>query len=122
MREIGYAGEDIAADYLISRGYKIIARNFTRRCGEIDIIAEEKLPDKKVLVFAEVKYYKENSLRDLREAVDAGKQKRIIRTAERYLWENKNKRDSYVRFDAVLITAAPQKIELVKDAFRADRD
>ena len=119
MREIGYAGEDIAADYLISRGYKIIARNFTRRCGEIDIIAEEQLPDKKVLVFAEVKYYKENSLRDLREAIDAGKQKKIIKTAERYLLENRHKRASYVRFDAVLITAGKQ-IELLKDAFRAN--
>ncbi|MDR1997431.1 MAG: YraN family protein [Candidatus Margulisbacteria bacterium] len=118
MRELGYAGEQIAAEYLSACGYKIIARNYTRKHGEIDIIAR----DKKVLAFIEVKYYKVNSLRELREAVTPAQQKRLIRTAARYLQEQRIT-DSYVRFDAVLITHAgtgiAPKLELIKDAFRA---
>ena len=36
----GSLGESIACKYLISKGYKIIERNFTAYCGEIDIIAQ----------------------------------------------------------------------------------
>ena len=121
MRSIGYKGEKIAVDFLLSHGYKIIAKNYTRRGGEIDIIAEEQLPDKKVLAFVEVKYYKEKPLRQPWEAVDARKQKRIRQTAARYVQENKLN-DSYARFDIVLITSSSastvQNIELIKDAFR----
>jgi putative endonuclease len=34
-------GESIACTYLISRGYKIIARNYLKKYGEIDIVAEK---------------------------------------------------------------------------------
>jgi putative endonuclease len=117
-RRIGYTGEDIAAEYLCSRGYTILVRNYTWRHGEIDIIAR----DKKVLAFIEVKYYKVNSLRVLREAITPAQQKRLVRTAERYLQENKIT-DSYTRFDVVLMAhdraGATRQIELIQDAFRA---
>lgn len=35
----GKFGEDYTADYLINKGYKIIARNFRRKGGELDIVA-----------------------------------------------------------------------------------
>ena len=38
-REIGSGYEEMAAAYLIEQGYKIVARNFSGRRGEIDIIA-----------------------------------------------------------------------------------
>jgi len=50
--EIGKKGEDLAASYLISKGYKIIERNFRKAWGELDIIAIDK---KGILVFIEVK-------------------------------------------------------------------
>ncbi|MDR1452715.1 MAG: YraN family protein [Candidatus Margulisbacteria bacterium] len=122
MRIVGAKGEKIAVDFLLSQGYQILAKNYACRGGEIDLVTAEKLPDKNVLAFVEVKYYKENSLRDLRAAVDPAKQKRIIRTARHYLQANKLN-DSYVRFDAVLISFSPnnavQNIELIKDAFRS---
>ena len=51
-KEIGAMGEQLAADYLAERGYKIIQRNW--RCkggGEADIIAQ----DGDVYVMVEVK-------------------------------------------------------------------
>ncbi len=48
----GTLGEDIAVNFLIDNGYKIIERNFRQKWGEIDIIAKD--PDD-TLVFVEVK-------------------------------------------------------------------
>ena len=55
-RGVGSWGEDIAARFLVQKGYAIICRNFHARVGEIDIIAwhEEKLFGK-TLCFIEVK-------------------------------------------------------------------
>ena len=50
-KRLGRLGEDVAARYLVSRGYEIIARNWTCQAGEADIIAR----DDDILVFAEVK-------------------------------------------------------------------
>lgn len=51
-QEVGKEGEEQAAKYLESRGYRIIERNYRKKWGEIDIIA--KAPDR-TLVFVEVK-------------------------------------------------------------------
>lgn len=50
--ELGQYDEDIACEYLVKKGYKIIERNYRRKWGELDIIS--KAPDK-TLVFVEVK-------------------------------------------------------------------
>jgi len=39
---IGKLGEDIACKYLKSKGFTIINRNYLKKCGEIDIIAQNK--------------------------------------------------------------------------------
>ena len=40
-RQIGEKGEEIAAKYLIKRGYKIIQTNWTCQIGEVDIVAQD---------------------------------------------------------------------------------
>jgi len=55
---LGKFGEDLACEYLVKKGYKIIERNFRRPWGELDIIA--KAPDK-TLVFVEVKTLRQSS-------------------------------------------------------------
>jgi len=40
-RKIGDIGESVACDYLVNKGFKIIGRNYLRKYGEIDIIAEK---------------------------------------------------------------------------------
>ncbi len=52
-REIGAAGEDLAARMLTECGYQIIDRNWRCRFGEVDIICRD--PTSTRLVFAEVK-------------------------------------------------------------------
>ena len=51
MRDIGRACESAACDYLAKKGCKIIARNYTVKGGELDIIAENK----DFIIFVEVK-------------------------------------------------------------------
>ena len=49
--EKGIIGEKIASKYLINKGYSIIDRNFRKRWGEIDIIANKD----SIIHFIEVK-------------------------------------------------------------------
>lgn len=50
-KSTGNIGENLAAEYLISLGYKIIERNLRLMFGEIDILAQEN----KTMVIVEVK-------------------------------------------------------------------
>jgi putative endonuclease len=77
----GRRGEDAAANFLNTRGYTIIFRNFRTRFGEIDIIATTS----DYIVFAEVKTRAHGSMLLPREAVDIKKQKRIIMATQMYL-------------------------------------
>ncbi|MDP3948648.1 MAG: YraN family protein [bacterium] len=55
--ETGQLGEDIACEYLIGKGYRILERNYWKPWGEIDIVAVART---NTLVFVEVKTLKEN--------------------------------------------------------------
>lgn len=77
---IGKYGEELAAKYLVKKGYKIIERNFRIRGGEIDIIAL----DDKTLVYIEVKTRKDYSFGRPEEAVTSYKIKFLERSAKFY--------------------------------------
>lgn len=109
-KQIGQQGENIAAKYLIDKGYKIIESNFHSRYGEIDIIAQ----DNDTICFVEVKNYSSNNLLNINYAISPSKRKKIISTAKFYI--AKNKVDSMpCRFDAIFITG--KKIEHLEGAF-----
>ncbi len=80
-RQTGNLGEDAVCAYLERLGAEILRRNFTVRGGEIDIIARQG----EYLLFVEVKTRRPGALVSGAAAVDAAKQRRIIRTAEQYL-------------------------------------
>lgn len=87
-REIGDLGEERVVRYLKKKRYRIVARNYTVRGGEIDIIAESSA----YIVFVEVKT--RSSATDPEkygrawEAVDEEKIRRIRSTARQYLREH----------------------------------
>jgi len=76
----GKKGEELAASYLKSQGYKILERNFKKRYGEIDIIAQSG----STLVFIEVKTRWSRKFGLPEEAVTPWKLKSVIRTAQYY--------------------------------------
>ena len=104
-RRIGDFGEKLAKDYLKRKGYKVINQNYLKREGEIDLIAL----DQKDLVFVEIKTRTEdNSMsrfqwrRFPEQSVNRSKQKKIIKTAEKYIKEYKGKVNNY-RIDVISV-------------------
>ncbi len=50
-QKIGELGEDVACKYLLNKGFSVLERNYTKKWGEIDIIAQKD----DVIYFIEVK-------------------------------------------------------------------
>lgn len=50
-KQLGQAGEELAAQLLLRKGYRILARNLKTRYGEVDLLAADGL----VAVIVEVK-------------------------------------------------------------------
>jgi putative endonuclease len=115
MREQGYHGEDLAEEYLIQKGYRIVKKNFQfSKSGEIDIIAF----DGDVLCFIEVKMRSNNNYGDPLSSITPAKIKKIRRTAEGYLYVNKIDNQE-CRFDVVSIDNSGEQavIDLLVGAF-----
>lgn len=93
----GRSGEAEAAQYLRSKGYELLAMNYARRGGEIDLIAAKD----GYVAFVEVKLRSGSGFAEAREAVTAAKQRRIRQTALQWLAEH----DSGLqpRFDVIEI-------------------
>ena len=72
--------------YLTEKGYKVLERNYRKKTGEIDLIAENPKGDE--IVFIEVKTRKSSSYGKPEEAVDQRKLKKIEKTALFWLQEN----------------------------------
>ena len=70
-------GEEIAAKFLVKKGYEIIDRNFRKGYGEIDIVAVKN----KILVFVEVKTRKSNFFGTPFEQITSFKIRALERTA-----------------------------------------
>lgn len=104
---IGEKGEDYAVKFLKKKKYTIIARNYQKRYGEIDIIAENK----DYIVFVEVKTRHENSMTTAADAVDRRKQQRIIKTASLYLAENDT--EKFCRFDVCEVYINADNLKLI---------
>jgi putative endonuclease len=96
-KQIGDAGEDLAADFLIKKGYIIIDRNFRTRYGEVDIIAK----DKDCLVFIEVKAKASDCFGSPGEMINPKKQQKLKNMALAYTSENNI--TTPWRIDAVLM-------------------
>ncbi len=113
-KAVGDRGERLAETYLTGEGFAILERNYRRRCGEIDLIAEKD----GVLVFCEVKRsrYEGESHPELQ--VGYRKQLRLARTALRYLAE-KQPQIEECRFDIITVRERQGRItiEHLENAF-----
>jgi putative endonuclease len=116
-RGTGSQGEEIAANFLIARGYRILERNFSCKGGEVDIIARD--PGDKSLVFIEVKARRTLSYGVPQLAVTLFKQRQISKAA--LTWLSKNRmHDQNARFDVIAILldgGGLHKIEHICNAF-----
>ncbi|MCR5038745.1 MAG: YraN family protein [Bacteroidales bacterium] len=110
---LGKIGEDLAAQYLIDKGYMILERNWRAYRKEIDIIAI----DGKDIVFIEVKTRNNNVYGDPEMAVNRKKRAHIYAAASAYYFQHKIELD--VRFDiiSILYHHGNPEINHIEDAF-----
>lgn len=111
--ELGKIGEDIAADFLAQKGYKILDRNWHFHHLELDIVAM----DGDTLVIVEVKTRATDEFGGPDLAVTASKQKSIIKSADAYIVERDL--DVETRFDivSIVLSGSEKKIDHIEDAF-----
>lgn len=112
-KTIGDKGEEIAAQYLANKGYKILSRNWQLMHRELDIVAMKN----NMLIFVEVKTRAENFVVSPAEAVSRRKQKLVIQAADLYI--NKNNLDYEAQFDIISIIYKGNAfaIEHIENAF-----
>lgn len=96
-KQIGDFGEKTALQFLLSKGYAILEKNWKSGHLEIDIIAEKD----DTIVIVEVKIRKSSDYGNPETFVDLRKQKRLIKAAHTYIQE-KNL-DKETRFDIISI-------------------
>jgi putative endonuclease len=116
-RQVGKDGEDAAAALLLQEGFTVITTNFKTSFGEIDIIAE----DGDTLCFVEVKSRSGDAFGVPAEAVTVKKQRKIAKVAAAYLTRSLPAGRT-CRFDVVAVShgGGVSKVELIRDAFRAE--
>jgi len=117
LKLFGRWGEDAAEKFLKKKGYRILARNYRTKSGELDIIAM----DGDTLVFVEVKSRSSDAFGGPIEAVDANKQARMTKAALAYMVKELDGQVA-CRFDVVGVRrprGGKESFELVRDAFEA---
>jgi len=109
----GRVAEQLACDYLIKNGLKLIDKNFHSRYGEIDLIMQQQ----NTLVFIEVRYRKNQNYGGAKESVTPSKQQKIQKTALFYMQQKG--REYNARFDVVAMSGNNKNlnIEWIKNAF-----
>jgi len=109
-KNLGKLGEDLALKHLKNHGYKILARNFRSKFGEVDIIVQEG----ETLVFVEVKTRWSKSFGPPEEAITPFKIRRMVKAGQYYKLLHPELPDS-LRLDAVVIDLNPKgKLERVE--------
>lgn len=119
-RHTGARAETLGAVYLQARGLKLLARNFTCRAGEIDLVM--RAPKPVCVVFVEVRYRRNNRFGSPAATVTAAKQLRLARAASWYLANRPCLAALPARFDVLGIEGPLwcPRFEWLQSAFELD--
>jgi len=98
-RQTGSLAENSACAFLESNGFSIVARNFQRRVGELDVVARAG----DLLVIAEVRTRSSDRYGGAAASVSGAKQRRIAATAALFLQRHRELRACRVRFDVIVV-------------------
>jgi len=97
MKSLGDNYENAAARWLQAQGLTIIARNYSCRAGELDLIAR----DCSHLVFIEVRARSSPRFASAAASVDRRKRRRLILAAQWFLQQHPQLAQLPCRFDVV---------------------
>ena len=115
---IGARVERAASAFLQRKGLIEVAANARYRDGELDLV----MRDGATLVFVEVRHRRSDGHGGGAASVDAGKRRRLVRAAQRFLLAHPQYAELPCRFDVVEASGDPEAPQLnwLRDAFRAD--
>ena len=111
----GSLGEDAAERLYVRRGYRVVARNWRCRIGELDLVVART----GVVVVVEVKTRKGSRFGGGYVAVDGRKRAKIRAVTEVFLQQT-GANDAGVRFDVASVWLRPDSsaaVEVFEDAF-----
>lgn len=106
----GEKAEILAAAFLVKQGLVILSRNYSCRFGEIDLIAR----DGDTVIFVEVRSRADTAFGGAAASITAAKREKLLKTARHYLAGLP--RLPPCRFDAVLLTGNPPRLEWLRNA------
>jgi putative endonuclease len=109
-RALGISGEDAAAAWYEANGYEVVARNWTCRDGELDLVVRRR----RVIVFCEVKTRSTNLFGSPAEAVNHTKRQKLRVLAAKWL-DDSPVRPREIRFDVVSVIG--DDVEVIEGAF-----
>ncbi len=115
-RHIGNKAENLACEFLLKKGWEILARNYYSGHSEIDIIAKDGM----FTVFIEVKMRSGTQFGQPFEQVTDTKVEHVFKAAEAWVIEHEMQ-DSPMRFDVIGILKlknAEPRINHIPDAYR----
>jgi putative endonuclease len=116
QQKSGQRAEDLAKAYLLKQGLIFLERNYHCRQGEVDLIFKDEIG----IIFVEVRFRRRVAYGSACETIDCKKQKKIIKTAEHYLYNHRLSESVIGRFDVIGIT--PSKNYSTKSALEAHND
>lgn len=104
-QQTGRLGEDLAAEYLRAKGYRLLERNCRTPFGELDIIAR----DGQTIVFVEVRTCRTADFIEPAESVGRRKKEHLIKAAKYWLLAKELNNETALRFDLIAIILEPAK-------------
>lgn len=110
--ELGRWGENVVAEFLVTKGYALVERNWRMDHFEIDIIATKGCR----IIFVEVKTRTSEEYDPL-EAIDSRKRARMVASADAYVRAKDLPHE--VQFDIVTVIGEPHdyRLDHIEDAF-----
>ncbi|AZI33574.1 YraN family protein [Kaistella carnis] len=114
--DFGNLAEQLAADFLEKKGYKILVKNFRYQKAEIDIIASFE----NLIIIVEVKARGSDIFMEPQEAVTKKKIKSLVMATD-FFMKDRNL-DQEVRFDIIAVLPDERKklqITHLEDAFQS---
>lgn len=111
--QLGKKGEQLAVDFLLDEGYKIVERNYRFDKAEVDIIAKKN----QTLAIIEVKTRSTSDFGDPQDFLKPKQIQRIVKAVDEYV--TVNKLEVEVRFDIIAIVKENKgfSIEHLENAF-----
>lgn len=115
-KQKGNKGEELACQWLESRTFKIVERNFKSMYGEVDIVCIQL----QQIIFVEVKRWMAYRFEDLEYSINRNKQRRIIQTSLCYLAEHPEYDNFTIRYDVFFLARTLKDSCYIENAFEGN--